>query len=123
MLQSGGTSNALALIKTTVLLNFRAHGLTPQQHVLWPAGPRKYPKDFELKTLRYGIIGCGMMGREHVRNVALLEDAKIGAVFDPVAELAKEASQLAGGAVITNSLAELVNTPSLDALIVASPNF
>ncbi len=23
-------------------------------------------------TVRYGIIGCGMMGQEHLRNIALL---------------------------------------------------
>jgi predicted dehydrogenase len=23
-------------------------------------------------TLRYGLIGCGMMGQEHIRNIELL---------------------------------------------------
>jgi myo-inositol 2-dehydrogenase / D-chiro-inositol 1-dehydrogenase len=27
--------------------------------------------------LRYGIIGCGMMGQEHLRNIALL-DGRLG---------------------------------------------
>ncbi|SVA62992.1 uncharacterized protein METZ01_LOCUS479990, partial [marine metagenome] len=26
-----------------------------------------------LKTLRYGFIGCGMMGQEHLRNLAMIE--------------------------------------------------
>ena len=25
-----------------------------------------------MKTVKYGIIGCGMMGQEHLRNIALL---------------------------------------------------
>ena len=29
-----------------------------------------------MKTMRYGLIGCGMMGQEHLRNIALLDDAE-----------------------------------------------
>ncbi|MEY4734657.1 MAG: hypothetical protein RLZZ464_2723, partial [Pseudomonadota bacterium] len=28
-------------------------------------------------TTRYGIIGCGMMGQEHLRNIALLPGAQV----------------------------------------------
>jgi myo-inositol 2-dehydrogenase / D-chiro-inositol 1-dehydrogenase len=27
-------------------------------------------------TVNYGVIGCGMMGQEHLRNIALLPGAK-----------------------------------------------
>ena len=30
-----------------------------------------------------GIIGCGMMGREHIRNINLLEKAKVTAIVEP----------------------------------------
>ena len=33
--------------------------------------------------VRYGIIGSGMMGWEHIRNLALIEDARVVAVADP----------------------------------------
>ena len=32
---------------------------------------------------RYGIIGCGMMGQEHLRNINLIDDALTYAVYEP----------------------------------------
>ena len=34
-------------------------------------------------VLKYGIIGVGMMGREHLYNLAALPDAMVVAVADP----------------------------------------
>jgi hypothetical protein len=49
--------------------------------------PRRHHRTFEervmAETLRYGIIGAGMMGREHVRNLALIPGSKITALSDP----------------------------------------
>lgn len=70
----------------------------------------------------YGLIGCGMMGLEHVRNVNLLPGARIGAVYDPLPENAARAARVAGGADILPSLEALVAHPPLDALVLASPN-
>ncbi len=30
---------------------------------------------------RYGIIGCGMMGQEHLRNINLINDAMAYAIY------------------------------------------
>ena len=38
-------------------------------------------------TLRYGLIGCGMMGQEHIRNIELLDDTQITVVFEPDAQM------------------------------------
>ncbi|MGR3485876.1 MAG: Gfo/Idh/MocA family protein [Paracoccaceae bacterium] len=70
---------------------------------------------------RYGLIGCGMMGQEHVRNVALLDDAEIGAVFDPHEGLARTAAEMSG-ARIEGSLEALVARDDLDAFVIVSPN-
>ena len=35
------------------------------------------------QATRYGMIGCGMMGQEHLRNIALLPDTQITAIFEP----------------------------------------
>ena len=35
------------------------------------------------RTLRYGLIGTGLMGFEHIRNIALLPDARVTALADP----------------------------------------
>lgn len=71
----------------------------------------------------YGLIGCGMMGREHIDNVNLLSGARIYSVYDPVPELAEIASATAAGAVICPSIAAMVSDPKLDAVIIVSPNF
>ena len=33
------------------------------------------------KPISYGVIGCGMMGQEHLRNIALVPDAVISAIY------------------------------------------
>ncbi len=64
-----------------------------------------------------------MMGCEHIRNIALLDGARVGVVYDPVSALAEAAAQLADGAVCTASLEALVRHKDLDAIIIASPNY
>ena len=34
-------------------------------------------------TIRYGLIGSGMMGQEHIRNINLLGGCEVAAVADP----------------------------------------
>ncbi|MEM6307457.1 MAG: Gfo/Idh/MocA family oxidoreductase, partial [Pseudomonadota bacterium] len=70
--------------------------------------------------MNYGIIGCGMMGLEHIQNIALLDNAQVTAVYDPVDELAQSAAQKAGGAQVCDSLRELVHR--VDAIVIVSPN-
>ncbi len=31
--------------------------------------------------VNYGLIGCGMMGGEHIRNIALVPGARVSVVF------------------------------------------
>ena len=44
-------------------------------------------------TLRYGLIGCGMMGQEHIRNIELLDDTQITVVFEPDAQMRAQAAK------------------------------
>ncbi|MEO0358473.1 MAG: Gfo/Idh/MocA family oxidoreductase, partial [Pseudomonadota bacterium] len=71
--------------------------------------------------MKYGLIGCGMMGLEHIENIALLDGADVTAVFDPVDELAQHAARAAGGAQVCTSLRQLVET--VEALVIVSPNY
>ncbi len=71
----------------------------------------------------YGIIGCGMMGQEHLRNIALLPDARVSAIFEPDAEMRAAAKALAPDARMVDSVEDLLKTPDLDCLLIASPNF
>ena len=74
----------------------------------------------------YAIIGCGMMGREHMRNLALVDDARLVAIADPdagstraAAALAQELGQQPN---FYNRNAELLAQEDLEAVIIASPN-
>jgi len=73
-------------------------------------------------TTTYGIIGCGMMGREHLRNIALMKNTEIGAIFEPDRDMAAEAATLAPKAKMATSLDELLSHQPLDCLLIASPN-
>ena len=75
-----------------------------------------------VRQVNYGLIGCGMMGHEHIRNIALVPGARISVVYDPVRDLADKAAQTAGGAVVADSLSALLGHPDLDALVIVSPN-
>lgn len=75
-----------------------------------------------METLRYGLIGCGMMGQEHIRNVALLGDAEVVALYDPDPGMIEQARALVPDATIAPDLDSLLAMQDLDALIVVSPN-
>ena len=55
-------------------------------------------------TTTYGIVGCGMMGREHIRNIALMDDATVGAILEPNPEMGAAALALAPGAVRSSTV-------------------
>jgi len=75
-----------------------------------------------VEKMNYGLIGCGMMGQEHIRNVALLDGAGITVVYDPEPSLAQHAAQMCGGARVASSLDDLLEQEGLDALVIVSPN-
>ncbi len=74
------------------------------------------------RDIKYGIIGCGMMGQEHMRNIALLENARVAAIFEPDDIMANAAKAIEPNAVLCNSLEELLDRDDLDCLLVVSPN-
>ena len=76
-----------------------------------------------MDIVNYGIIGCGMMGVEHIRNIALLPQGRVAAVFDPVDHLARAAATLAWDAAVAPSLDALLSRDDLDAVVIVSPNF
>lgn len=74
-------------------------------------------------TIRYGLIGSGMMGQEHIRNLNLLEGCQVAAIADPDANMRALSVETALGAA--NSYAnykDMLSQEKLDALLVVSPN-
>ena len=73
-------------------------------------------------AISYGIIGCGMMGQEHLRNIRLLPGARIAAIHEPDAGMRQAAAQIAPEAGFFDTLDDLLARSDLDCLIIASPN-
>ncbi len=76
-----------------------------------------------MKHLRYGFIGCGMMGQEHLRNIALLPASSVTRIFEPDDAMAARALALAPGAERVASLEAVVQSAEVDCVVVTSPNF
>jgi len=70
--------------------------------------------------LRYGLLGCGMMGREHIRNIQLLDDTEVAAILEPDAGMRACAAALAPSARLVATLPELLS--GIDCLVIATPN-
>ncbi len=79
------------------------------------------------EQVRYGLIGTGMMGVEHLTNLAITPGAVVTALADPTeASLgwAKNAlGSRAEGVQAFDSAAALAASGLCDAVIVASPNY
>ena len=74
------------------------------------------------RTINYGLIGCGMMGQEHLHNIALLEGTRVSAIFEPDADMTKAAQSIAPNATMVSSVQDLLAVRDLDCLVIASPN-
>jgi len=79
----------------------------------------------ETSRIRYGVIGTGMMGSEHIHNVMAVDGAVVTAVCDPHPE-SLEWARIAVGP--TADLAEfddhheMLDSGLVDAVVIASPN-
>lgn len=76
----------------------------------------------EPASVRYGLIGCGMMGQEHLRNIALIPEAAVVAIFEPDPAMRAAAAPLAPGARFAASMDEVITDPAVNCLLIASPN-
>jgi len=75
------------------------------------------------ETLRYGLIGAGMMGREHVRNLQLIPGSQVTALADPDEGSRAEGARTVGdGVAVFADHRALLESDLVDAIIVASPN-
>jgi predicted dehydrogenase len=72
------------------------------------------------RPVRVGLIGLGAMGRNHLRVLRGLSDARLEAVADPVRELRDAAVAVSGAPAFADAEA-LLDQPGLDAVVIAAP--
>ncbi len=75
-----------------------------------------------MKPVRYGLIGCGMMGQEHLRNIALVAEAEAVVIFEPDADMRAKAAVLAPSARMVGSLDAVLEDTAVNCLLITSPN-
>jgi myo-inositol 2-dehydrogenase/D-chiro-inositol 1-dehydrogenase len=79
------------------------------------------------EVVRYGLVGTGMMGVEHIQNLAVTSGAVVTALADPTENSLGWAKNALGataeGVQAFSRAAELAASGLCDAVIVASPNY
>ena len=75
-------------------------------------------------TIRWGIVGTGMMALEHIANLRLTPGSVITALVDPTPlSIARAEAAVGGEVAVFESPAALAASGLVDAVLVASPNF
>jgi myo-inositol 2-dehydrogenase / D-chiro-inositol 1-dehydrogenase len=79
------------------------------------------------QLIRYGIIGCGSMGREHILNLLSTDGCVVTALQDPHAPSIDASVALLKSAMVQpkvfSTVAEMLGSDLCDAVVVATPNF
>ena len=75
------------------------------------------------KNLRYGFLGCGMMGQEHIRNLSMIAGAKVNVIYEPNEKMRSESSRLVPQARLVETEEEVIGSEDVDALVITSPNY
>ena len=75
--------------------------------------------------IRYGIIGSGMMGVEHIANIEAIDGAEVTAIADPTPssqQWAKDTMADPSGLAVFEHHGELLDSGLCDAVVIATPN-
>lgn len=76
------------------------------------------------EDIRYGIIGSGMMGIEHIMNINMIEGAHITAIADPHDGSREWARATAAGKISEYvDYRDMLASNEIDAVIIATPNY
>ncbi len=74
------------------------------------------------EPFRYGVIGTGMMGAEHIQNINHIEGAVVSAYADPHPDSRAAAATLTDGAAAFDDYRDLLAADLCDAVVIATPN-
>ena len=79
-------------------------------------------REQKAKSLvRFGIVGYGYWGPKVIRNISLLEEAKVVAICDKSAVSRQKAQKMFAGVLVTDDANELMTSPDIDAIAVVTP--
>jgi myo-inositol 2-dehydrogenase/D-chiro-inositol 1-dehydrogenase len=77
-----------------------------------------------MQKIRYGVIGCGSMGREHIENIKAMPGTEVTAIADTDAGSRAQALALLDRAPqVFEHYQDLLDSDLCDAVVVATPNF
>ena len=76
----------------------------------------------EMNVLRYGVIGVGMMGCEHIRNLQAIKGCAVGAYADTHEPSRRNAKHLVAEATSYVDYREMLADEQLDVVVIATPN-
>ena len=76
--------------------------------------------------IRYGVIGTGLMGCEHIRNIAAIETAAVAAIADPIQrsrQWAIDACRADWQPAVFEDYRHMLASAEIDVVLIATPNF
>ncbi len=77
-----------------------------------------------MDQIRYGVIGTGMMGIEHIENIAAVDGTVVTAIADPDANSLANGVKVVGEHVKTfTDHRALIDAGICDAVVLVSPNY
>ncbi len=91
--------------------------ILPSRGVFWST------RGMTTKLVRYGVIGTGMMGIEHIENITALDGATVTAISDTNSAQRDAGLAAAPEAEIFVDHRDLLASGLVDAVVVATPNF
>ena len=78
----------------------------------------------DQKPLRVGVIGTGAMGEVHATNLhGRILGAQLAAVTDSDPVRASQVSSMNGDVPVFGDAVELIQSPNIDAVVIATPGF
>ena len=81
-----------------------------------------------MTKIRYGLIGTGMMGYEHINNLKLMPEVEIAGITDPTPQSIQMAQAFLGDGLrdqvrVYADRHEMLADPHIDVVLISSPNF
>lgn len=73
------------------------------------------------QPIRFGVIGCGVIGKHHIKNAPSIPEAEITAICDLQEPLVKEVAREYSIPFFTTRPEELLEQENVDAVILALP--